>query len=239
MDGRRVLVTGASSGIGAAAGMLCAHAGARVGWVARRKDRIDRLAAEHGGVAVAADLTDEAQARDAVEQVAKGLGGLDVVVNNAGAMLLGLVADGRPADWRLMYELNVLALLTVTHAAIPHLRSAGNGDVVNIGSIAGKRVAGPTNGVYGGSKAAVHLITEGLRRELHAEGIRVILVSPGIVKTELGRDIADVSTRQRIAGNQERIGLAPEDVARQIVHALGQPRTVLLNEIALLPNEQD
>lgn len=239
LQGRRVLVTGASSGIGEACAQALADAGARVACLARRKDRVEALAERLGGAPITADLTDVGAAQAGVERAAEALGGLDGLVNNAGVMRLGLVADGRVEDWRAMLDLNVLGLLVATQAAIGHLRSAGGGDIVNISSMAGRRVPGATAGVYSGTKFAVHAVSEGLRRELHDEGIRVTIVSPGFVETELGDDISDDEVRARVERMKEDVGLAPSDVARQVVRVMAEPAHVTLHEVALLPTAQN
>lgn len=238
LEGRRVLVTGASSGIGAATVRACAQAGARVACLARRTDLLATLADEVGGAAVTADVSDEASARAGVESAAAQLGGLDAVVNNAGVMLLGTVAGGRPADWKRMLDVNVFGLLVVTHAAVAHLRKAGRGDVVNVSSMSGRRVPNAAAGVYAATKHAVHAITEGLRRELHPEGIRATMVSPGIVKTDIGAGGADTEALARINRLQDELGLAPADVARQITWILAAPPHVAVHEVALLPTGQ-
>lgn len=234
---RRVLVTGASSGIGEAIARACAAAGARVALTARRGDRLERLAAEVDGVACPADLTNEDEARAAVETAAAHLGGLDTVVNNAGVMRPSPVSEGRVADWRAMLDLNVLALLVVTHAALPHLRTAGGGDVVTISSVSGRRVPNAAAGVYSGSKFAAHAVSEGLRQEFHAEGIRVTVVSPGLVATDLLAD-EDHEAAARLRERAEAMGLSPDDVAAQVVHALAQPPEVHLREIVMTPTAQ-
>lgn len=238
LNGRRVLVTGASSGIGAATVRACAAAGASVAGLARREERLATLVDEVGAAAVVADITDEPSARRAVDEAAGALGGLDAVVNNAGVMLLGGVAEGRTSDWRRMLDVNVFGLLVVSSAALRHLREAGGGDIVNVSSMAGRRVPSAAGGVYAGTKHAVHAISDGMRREFHGEGVRVTLVSPGVVATELGHDIADASVRERVERNQSEIGLTPDDVARQIVRILAEPPTVTLHEVALLPTAQ-
>ena len=232
LNGRRIVVTGASSGIGAATARACAAAGAWVAVIARREDRLRRLADETGAVPLPADLTDAEAAREAVTAAAEHLDGLDAVVNNAGISRPSPVAEGRSRDWRAMYELNVLALLTVTHAALPHLREAERADIVNISSLSGRRVPSDTGGVYSGTKHAVHAISEGLRKELHDEGIRVTVVAPGLVDTEIFADRDDDAAAGLRARAREE-GLAADDVAVEVVHALSRPPHVLIREIAL------
>lgn len=238
LDGRRVLVTGASSGIGEASARACADAGAAVACLARRTERVQALAEELGGAAVTADVADEDQARAGVDEAADRLGGLDAVINNAGVMRLGGVTDGHAVDWRAMLEVNVLGLLVVTQAAVAHLRAAGGGDVVNMSSMSGRRVPNAAAGVYAATKHAVHAASEGLRRELHPHGIRVTIVSPGIVDTDIAEGGSDEQARRRIEELQDELGLAPSDVARQVVRILGEPPQVALHEIALLPTAQ-
>ncbi len=239
LDGRRVLVTGASSGIGEGTVRELAAAGARVACVARRKERIESLAEEIGGFAVEADVADEVAARWAVDEAAEALGGLDAVLNIAGVQLLAPFSDGRSDEWRTLLDVNVFGLCVVTHQALGYLRKAGGGDVVNMSSIAGRRVTGSDGAVYSGTKFAVHAISEAIRRELHGEGIRVIIVSPGWVNTELGQNMADEGIRDQLQKRQEEIGLDPREVGRQIVHALAQPRHVMLHEIAIMSLEED
>jgi NADP-dependent 3-hydroxy acid dehydrogenase YdfG len=232
LEGRRVLVTGASAGIGLETARACAQSGARVAVVARREQRLRDLADEVGAVPIAADLTGEQAARDAVESAADRLGGLDGIVNNAGIFRPSLVAEGRTDDWRAMFELNVLALLTVTHAAIPHLRDAGRGDVVNVSSLSGRRVPNAAAGVYSATKFAVYAISEGLRQELHEDNIRVTVVSPGLVETEiLDEDDHEAAVRVREAAKVR--GLSAADVAAEIVHVLSRPPHVLLRETTM------
>lgn len=233
LEGRRVLVTGASSGIGEGTARELASAGARVACMARRRDKVEALAEEVGGVAVAADVADEPAARKAVDEAAEALGGLDAVANIAGVQLLAPFSDGRSDEWRRLLDVNVFGLLVVTHAALGHIREAGGGDIVNMSSIAGRRVTGSTSAVYNGTKFAVHAISESLRRELHGEGIRVIVVSPGWVDTNLGKDMADEGIRDQLQKRQAEIGLDPRDVGRQISRALAEPRRVMLHEIAV------
>src|SRR3954447_26793208 len=184
------LVTGASSGIGEATARALAAHGATVAVAARRKDRLDALAAEIGGLAIEADVTDRGQAQGAVERTAQELGRLDTVINNAGVMLLGPIVDAPVEEWDRMIDLNLKGLLYVAHAAVPHLLRAAEeqprhvADLVNISSVAG-RVARRNSGVYNLTKHGVGAFSESLRQEVTGRHVRVSLVEPGAVITEL------------------------------------------------------
>ena len=237
LAGRRVLVTGASSGIGLATVRAARAAGARVALLARRAEVLEALADELGAIAVPADVTDPGAARGAVDRAAEQLGGLDAVVNAAGALRPGPVAQTDPADWRLMVEVNLLGVLHVTQAAIPHLRaSEGVRDVVAVSSMSGRRLGSVGMGVYAATKAAVHMVGEGLRRELGPDGIRVSVVAPGFVDTSLFQGSnADVD---RLRDKAREVGLPAEEVAAGIVHVLAAPAGVLHAEVAMLSVEQ-
>lgn len=230
---RRILVTGASSGIGLATARAARAAGARVALLARRAEVLAGLAAELDAVAVPADVTDPQATREAVDHAADKLGGLDAVVNAAGVLRPGLVAETDPADWRIMMEVNLLGVLQVTHAAIPHLRaSSAARDIVTVSSMSGRRLGSPGMGVYAASKAAVHMACEGLRRELGPEGIRVSVIAPGFVDTPMFQgDSAEVDRLRRAA---REVGLPAEDVAAGIVHVLGAPAHLMHAEVAML-----
>jgi NADP-dependent 3-hydroxy acid dehydrogenase YdfG len=237
------LVTGASSGIGEAAVRRLVNRGYRVAAVARRADRLRALAdaARADGAEVLpipADITDAEQARGAISRALGEFGGLDVLVNNAGIMLLGPFETSPPADWRRMLELNVLALLTMSQEAIPHLRKAAAGprgvaDIINVGSVAG-RVARPNFAVYNASKWAVTAFTEALRQELAHDGIRVSVVQPGAVDTEL-LDHVDAGFRERLAagplGSIQQI--TADNVAATIEFLLGLEPAVAVNEMVM------
>ena len=235
LGGRRVLVTGASSGIGEAVASAVVGSGARVALLARRADRLASLADRlgTGAVAVTCDITDEAAVPDAVDEAAARLGGLDAVVNSAGVFTVGPVADTDPAAWRAMFEVNVLGLLAVTKAAIPHLRAGVAPTVVNISSLSGRRVPRATSGVYAATKFAVHALGEGLRLELAPEGIRVTTVAPGLVDTDIAVSWDHPGSdefRNRLAKH----GLSPEAVARAVLHVLGSPPEVNVVEYAVM-----
>jgi len=243
MDGKAVAITGASSGIGEATAVALAREGASVALGARRRDRIDALAArieEAGGTAVAleVDVSDEEQARAFVTGAAERLGRLDVLINNAGVMLLGPVEQGDPGDWRRMVEVNLLGLLYCTHAALPIMREQGSGDIVNISSIAG-RFARAGSAVYNLTKFGVNAYSEGLRQEVTEGGIRVMVVEPGFVDTEL-QSHNQGAVLEAIEGMREQIGevLVPDDIANGILYAVSQPQHVSVNEVLIRPTRQ-
>ncbi|TQS43471.1 SDR family NAD(P)-dependent oxidoreductase [Cryptosporangium phraense] len=246
LNGTVALVTGASSGIGAATARALAARGASVALVARRKDRLDELAADiraDGGTALAieADITDPAQARSAVEQAVASLGRLDTLVNNAGVMLLGPIEDAPVEEWDRMVAINVQGLLYTTHAALPHLLAAASAgprdsaDVVNVSSVAG-RVARSGWGVYNLTKHGVGAFSESLRQEVAGRHVRVTLIEPGAVATELASHIRPEirAAAQRAFSDLEL--LTAEDVAETIAFAVTRPARVVINEILLRPD---
>ena len=248
LDGSVALVTGASSGIGEATARALARAGGAVAIAARRKDRLDELAREieqHGGrvLAIETDVTDRAQAEAAVQRTVAEFGRLDTVVNNAGVMLLGPMLDAPVEEWDRMIALNLQGLLYVTHAALPHLLQAAAGeprrvsDLVNISSVAG-RVARSGSGVYNLTKHGVGAASESLRQELAARHVRVSLVEPGAVDTELPTHVREEVREQMMQrfGAIER--LQAEDIADAILYIVTRSRHVAINEVLIRPTEQ-
>jgi NADP-dependent 3-hydroxy acid dehydrogenase YdfG len=249
LDGTVALVTGASSGIGEATALSLAQQGASVAVVARRKDRLDALAATIrglGGTAlvIEADVTDEQQAADAIERTVAELGRLDTLVNNAGVMLLGPAVGAPLSEWQRMVQLNLLGLLYCAHKALPHLlRAAEEGprqvaDMVNISSVAG-RVARNGSGVYNATKHGVGAFSESLRQEVTKRHVRISLVEPGAVATELAshnRPEVQEGIRARFA-SMERMNA--EDIADAITYIVTRPRHVAVNEMLIRPTEQD
>ncbi|MGY1607193.1 MULTISPECIES: SDR family NAD(P)-dependent oxidoreductase [unclassified Geodermatophilus] len=244
LSGRVALVTGASSGIGEATAVALARAGAAVAIGARRADRLEALAGrlrDDGARVLTLDLdvTDETACRDAVDRTREGLGGLDVLVNNAGVMLLGTIVGADVEDWRRMLSTNVLGLMYLTHAAIDGMLEQGSGDVVNVSSVAG-RTARKGAGVYNASKWAVNAFSESLRQEVTTRGVRVSLVEPGAVATELTDHITQPEAKaatQRMVGGMTPLQAA--DVARAIVYVVSQPPHVAVNEVLVRPTDQE
>jgi len=211
---------------------------------ARRKDRIDGLAERisgDGGTAhaVQVDVADERAARSFVEDAAAAMGGLDVLVNNAGVMLLGPVEGADPEEWRTMVNVNLLGLLYCTHAALPLMREGGGGHVVNVSSVAG-RSANAGSAVYNLTKFGVTAFSEALRQEVLHANIRVTCVEPGFVNTELQGHNTNPAVLEAIEKMRESAGevLAAADVARAIAFAVAQPAHVGINEILIRPTRQ-
>lgn len=234
---RTAVVTGASSGIGAATARALAAAGFRVVCAARRTDRIEALAAEIGGVAVACDVTDAGQVRDLASAVGEVL---HVLVNNAGGAFGAEEVEHADLDqWRQMYDVNVLGLVQVTQALLPALRASGDGVVVNVGSTAG-RVAYEKGGGYTAAKHATKVVTETLRLELVGEPIRISEVAPGLVRTEefaLVRFEGDRSAADAVyAGVPDP--LVAEDVADAIAWIATRPAHVNVDELVIRPRAQ-
>jgi NADP-dependent 3-hydroxy acid dehydrogenase YdfG len=235
------LVTGASSGIGEATARALAANGATVSLAARRKDRLDALAGEIGGLAIETDVTDREQARRAVDRTAQELGRLDIVINNAGVMLLGPIVDAPVEEWDRMIELNLQGLLYVAHAALPHLLRAAEleprrvADLVNVSSVAGRRV-GAGGGIYQLTKHGVGTFSEALRQEVTARFVRSSLIEPGATKSELVTHLRPEVRDQLPAGVGQR--LDAEDIADAIVFIVTRPRHVAVNEVLVRPTEQ-
>jgi clavulanate-9-aldehyde reductase len=237
-----VAVTGASSGIGEATALACARAGAAVALAARRTDRIEALAQQiidDGGrsIAVQTNVGEEHQARAFVQRAHSELGRLDVLVNNAGVMLLGPIENAPTEEWRRMIEANVFGVLYCTHAALPLMREQGSGHIVNVSSVAG-RVARAGSGVYNLTKFGVGAFSESLRQEGVGLGVRVTTIEPGAVGTELaGHNRPEVLEQmaKRFAGVTP---LAAEDIATAILYAIAQPPNVSVNEVLVRPSGQ-
>jgi NADP-dependent 3-hydroxy acid dehydrogenase YdfG len=244
LDGKVALITGASSGIGEATALAFAGEGAKVALVARRHDRLvalaDRIESDGGkALAIEADVSKHGEVEALVAETAGSLGGLNILVNNAGVMLLGPVDGADVAEWQRMIDVNVLGLLYCAREAIPVIRDSGGGDIVNLSSVAGRQ-ASLGLAVYNLTKWGVVGFSEGLRQEALHSNIRVSCVEPGFVDTELQGHNENPVVVDAIKKNKEEIGdlLQAEDIARAITYAVCQPPHVAVNEILIRPTKQ-
>ncbi|MGC4773564.1 SDR family NAD(P)-dependent oxidoreductase [Micromonospora sp. DT44] len=239
------LITGASSGIGAATALTLASQGANVAVVARRKDRLDELVARiraTGGTAhaIEADITDQRQAARAVQQTVETFGGLDTLVNNAGVMLLGPAESAPVQEWDRMIAINLQGLLYATHAALPHLLTAaagpqGTADILNVSSLAGRYpVAG--SAVYSLTKQGVGAFSEALRQEVGGRHVRVSLIEPGPVSTELFTHIRPEVLEAGKDQWADATFLHAEDIADTIAFVVTRPPRVVMSELLVRPD---
>jgi NADP-dependent 3-hydroxy acid dehydrogenase YdfG len=248
LEGTVALVTGASSGIGEATAVALAAEGATLAVAARRRDRLELLEERLGNdtqvLVVETDITDEAAARGMVESTVREFGRLDIVINNAGVMLLGPIVDAPVEEWRQMVEINLLGLLYTTHAALPHLLQAAEtdprrvADLVNVSSVAG-RFARTGSGVYNATKFGVGAFSESLRQEVTGRHVRVSLIEPGATATELVEHNRPevIENIRSTFGQMAR--MTAEDIAESIVFTVTRPRHVAVNEVLIRPTEQE
>jgi NADP-dependent 3-hydroxy acid dehydrogenase YdfG len=244
LDGKVAAVTGATSGIGQATAVALAGAGAKVALAGRREDRLTALAERIEGdggraLAVPNDVGDEAQASAFVQRAHDELGGLDILINNAGVMLLGPVMGANTDEWREMINANCFGVLYCTHAALPLLAEAGGGDILNVSSVAGRQ-ASLGSAVYNMTKWGVNGFTEGLRQEALHAGIRVSVVEPGMVETELLDHNSNPMVLEAAKKMREQVGtpLSADDIARLILFIVSQPEHVAVNEALIRPTRQ-
>jgi NADP-dependent 3-hydroxy acid dehydrogenase YdfG len=249
LNGTVALVTGASSGIGEATALELAHHGAAVAIAARRKDRLDDLAeriGDAGGtvLAIEADVTEQEQAQALVARIVDELGRLDTLINNAGVMLLGPAVDAPLQEWDQMVAVNVQGLLYCAHAALPHLLKAAQdgprrvADMVNISSVAG-RVTRSGSGVYNLTKHGVGAFSDSLRQEVTGRHVRVSLVEPGAVDTELRtHNRPEIQEQMSQRFNDVEI-LQAQDIAEAISYIVTRPWRMAINEMLIRPTEQE
>jgi NADP-dependent 3-hydroxy acid dehydrogenase YdfG len=243
IDGKVVVITGASSGIGESTARLLARNGAKVAIAARRKGLIDTIVEDitsKGGSALGfkADVT----TRDDVEALVKGTlekhGRIDVIVNNSGIMPIAPLAALKVEEWDRMIDVNIKGLLYGVAAVLPIMRKQKQGHIINMASVFGFKVFAPGGTVYSATKFAVRAITEGLRVEHHADGIRCTMISPGAVATELPESSSEEATRQHLR-DFYKMAVSADAVARAIAYAIEQPPAVDINEVVIRPVAQD
>jgi NADP-dependent 3-hydroxy acid dehydrogenase YdfG len=234
---KTAVITGASSGIGAATARALAAQGYRVALLARRVDRIEALAEEldNGSIAIEADVTDRDSLVAAATRVKDELGGTDVLVNNAGVMLLGPFSSEQHEDYTAMIQVNLLGAITTTEVFLDQVVDGG-GDIVNISSVAG-RVARDGNAVYAATKWGMGGWSEALRQQLQPE-VRVALMEPGRVATELPTHITHAATKKGTQDLYDTVKVTAEDIAEVIVFTVTRPRHFALNEILMRPADQ-
>jgi NADP-dependent 3-hydroxy acid dehydrogenase YdfG len=244
LDGKVAVITGASSGIGEATAEALAAEGASVVVAARREDRlselVERINGNGGGkaISVECDVTDEEAAHALIRKAKEDLGSVDILVNNAGVMLLSKIEKGLSDQWRQMFDVNVLGLLYATDAAIAIMKEQQSGHIVNISSVAGRK-SGPLRGAYSGTKFAVNAISEALRQELQEDNIRITMIEPGAVATELTNHITDEEAKEGISDMIAAMEpLQSEDIANAIAYVVTQPERVSINEVLIRPTHQ-
>jgi NADP-dependent 3-hydroxy acid dehydrogenase YdfG len=240
LKGRVALVAGASSGIGEAAAVALAEAGALVAVSARRADRLEKLARRievTGGQALAltGDITDEAIATHAVTETIRQFGRLDILVNSAGVIQAGGIENADTAEWRRVVDVNLLATLYTCKAAIGPMRAQGGGDIINVSSTAGRRAASRF-APYSASKFALNAMTEGLRQEVGGYGIRVCIIEPGATTTEVWEGVTDSKQRDIMRQHVNKEGaMRPADVAAAIVFVASLPPRANVSELLIRP----
>jgi NADP-dependent 3-hydroxy acid dehydrogenase YdfG len=236
--GRVAVITGASSGIGEATARALTAGGYRVALLARRLDRIQTLAGElgDGAIAIEADVTDRDSITAASQRVQAELGRVDVLINSAGVMLLGPFSAELSGDYRRMIEINLLGAITTTEVFLDQLIADGGGDLINLSSVAG-RTARPGNAVYAATKWGMNGWSESLRQQLQPD-VRVIVIEPGAVATELTDHITHTETKAAAEQMYEQTSIAAQDIAEIIAFAVSRPRGVSLNEILVRPTGQ-
>lgn len=240
LSGRVALVTGASSGIGEAVALALAAAGASVAVSARRADRLTALVQRieaAGGTALVlpGDVVDEALATAAVDKTIARFGKLDILVNSAGIIQAGGIENVDTAEYRRVFDVNLMATLYTCRAAIGPMKAQGSGDIINISSLAATK-SGPAFSAYAASKHALNSMTDGLRQEVGAHGIRVSIVMPGATSTEVFDNISNEKVRDAIKSHVSKDGaMAPSDVADAIMLIVGMPRRTNVSVIAIRP----
>jgi NADP-dependent 3-hydroxy acid dehydrogenase YdfG len=242
IQGKVVIITGASSGIGEATAIELASKGAKLVLAARREDRLKKLQEEiqkNGGQAIykVTDVTSYEQMEELADYALKEFGKIDVLVNNAGVMPLSPVYQKKINEWDTMIDVNIKGVLYGIAAVLPSMRERKEGHIINVSSIAGQLVF-PASSVYSGTKFAVRAITEGLRKEEFINNIRTTIISPGAVATELIEAISDLELKAKIV-EESKVAIDPASIARAIAFAIEQPSDVAINEMIIRPTIQE
>lgn len=244
LENKVAIVTGASSGMGEATALDLAKEGARVVITARRSEKLaeveKRIMDNHGTcLSLPLDVTDEEAVKRCIQKVEDTWGTIDILINNAGVMLLSPIDEADTADWRRMLDTNLLGLLLMTRYVLPSMKEQRSGHIVNVSSVAG-RTAGPTRSVYNATKWGVVGFSEALRQEVVGYNIRTTIIEPGIVATELQDHIPHETTKENLKKwIQTSYPLQSEDISAAIIYALSQPSHVNVNEILIRPTEQE
>jgi len=241
IDGKVVVITGASSGLGQATARHLAANGARLVLGARRLDRLQALAEELGletGAAIQTDVSDRAQVARLVDGAVAAHGRLDVIVNNAGLMPHSPLERGKIDDWDRMIDVNLKGVLYGIAAALPHMTRQKSGHIINVSSVAGHKVR-PGSAVYAATKVAVRMLSEGLRQEVKPYNIRTTVISPGAVESELPDSVTEPDVAGTVRQFYENFAIPAESFARMVAFAMSQPDEVDVNEILFRPTAQD
>ncbi|MFG1383974.1 SDR family oxidoreductase [Xanthobacter versatilis] len=239
--GKVVVITGASGGLGAATARHLAAAGAKLVLGARRLDRLQALATEldlGAAAAVETDVTDPAQVKRLVDGAVAAHGRIDVLLNNAGLMPQSLLERGRVDEWDRMIDVNIKGVLYGIAAALPHMKAQKGGHIINVSSVAGHKVR-PGSSVYAATKAAVRMLSEGLRQEVKPFNIRTTIISPGAVESELPQSVTEPDTAKAIADFYAAYAIPADSFARVVAFAISQPEEVDINEILFRPTAQE
>ena len=239
-----VIITGASSGLGEATALLLAKYEAKVVLAARRKERLEKLAAEitaQGGEAlvVVADVAVQSDVERIAEETLKRYGRIDVLINNAGIMPQATLDKLKVEEWDKMIDINVKGVLYGIAAVLPTMQQQHSGHIINLSSVAGLRVAAGRGTVYSSTKFAVKAISEGLRVEVAKDNIRVTTLYPGAVESELKYGSSDPEASANIQAFYKAYEIPASSVARAIAYAIGEPEEVAINEITLRPTRQE
>jgi NADP-dependent 3-hydroxy acid dehydrogenase YdfG len=243
ITGKVIVITGASSGMGAAAASHLAAKGAGVVLGARRGDRIEALAAEIGeaggkAIAVVTDVTKREDVRRLVDAAVETYGRIDVLINNAGVMPLSPLDRLKVEEWDRMIDVNVKGVLYGIAAALPHMKAQGAGHFINLASVAGHKLF-EGSAVYSATKFAVRALSDGLRQEMASHNIRTTIISPGAVRTELLDHISETDVRKANQDYVGEVGLPAETFARLVAFAINEPEDVGINEILFRPTAQE